>query len=108
MLRPISLLIALAVLPAGAFCAHAKPARCFTTDDGYYPCDFRVLDRDGSFEISAPGVPTYSLWIDRPGFAAGFVNLGGRNIGLPGMYVRRSDDPACWSNPETDTRICAW
>ena len=31
----------------------AKPARCFTTDDGYFPCDFKSLDRAGSFTISA-------------------------------------------------------
>lgn len=109
MFRPISLLMVLAVAAAaGTVSADAKPARCFTTDDGYYPCDFKSLDRDGSFEVSAPGLPTYTLWIDTPGFAAGFVNLGGRNVALPGMYVRRSDDAACWSNPETDTRICAW
>jgi hypothetical protein len=88
--------------------ADAKPARCFTTDDGYFACDFQALDRQGSFEISAPMKPTYSLWVDSPGFAAGFVNLGDRNIALPGMYVRQSDDPACWANPETSTKICAW
>ena len=93
---------------AGTVPATAKPARCFTTDDGYYDCNFRGLDRDGSFEISARGYPTYSLWIDRPGFAAGFVNLGGRNIALPGLYVRQRDDGACWANPETNTKICAW
>lgn len=97
-----------AVLVAGAFQASAKPARCFTTDDGYYPCDFKGLDRQGSFEISARGYPTYTLWIDSPGFAAGFVTLSGRSVALPGMYVRQGDDRACWSNPQTATRICAW
>jgi len=86
----------------------AKPASCFTTDDGHYDCDFQSLDRDGSFSISAPGYPTYSLWIDSPGFAAGFVELGGRNVSLPGLYERQDDDAACWGNPETDTRLCAW
>lgn len=88
--------------------AWAKPARCFTTDDGYYACNFRATDRLGSFEITAPGKPTYRLDVNEPGFAAGFVNLGGRNVFLPGQYVRGSDDPACWSNPETGTKICAW
>ena len=97
-----------ASLAAGAVPALAKPARCFTTDDGYYPCDFRGLDRQGSFEISARGYPTYTLWVDSPGFAAGFMNLSGRNVALPGMYVRQRDDGACWSNPETGTRLCAW
>ncbi len=70
--------------------------------------DFVATDRQGSFEISARGKPTYSLIVDQPGFASAFVNLGGRNVSLPGMYVRSSDDGACWNNPETSTRICAW
>lgn len=88
--------------------AEAKPARCFTTDDGHYDCDFRSLDPDGSFGISAPGYPTYSVWIDSPGVAAVFVELGGRNVSLPGFYERQRDDGACWANPETDTKLCAW
>ena len=88
--------------------AHAKPARCFTTDDGHYDCDFQALDEQGSFEIAAAGYPTYAVWIDQPGVAAGFVNFGGRNVALPGFYSRDADDPSCWANSETDTRICAW
>lgn len=107
--RPIITLCGLAVASlAMADAASAKPARCFTSDDGYYPCDFRGLDGQGSFSISAPMKPTYSLWVERPGFAAGFVDFGGRNISLPGMYVRQRDDTACWANPETSTKICAW
>lgn len=99
----------LLALAAATQPAAAKAARCFTTDDGYYNCTFTGLDRTGSFEIAARGYPTYMLYIDRPGFAAGFVSFeGGRNVSLPGMYVRQSDDPACWANPETSTRICAW
>ena len=71
---------------AGAFPAAAKPARCFTTDDGYYNCDFRGLDRDGSFEISARGYPTYSLWIDGP-------DENARRMGLkPLLSGERSED----------------
>ena len=94
--------IALSVAPA-----DAKPARCFATDDGYFDCEFRTTDSQGSFVIDGPDA-TYILNIDRPGFAYAFVNLGNRNISLPGMYVRQSDDPACWANPETNTKICAW
>lgn len=101
--------IAVATAVIFASPASAKPARCFTTDDGYYPCDFRGTDRSGSFEISAPGKPTFSLIVDRPGFASAFADFGtGRNVALPGMYVRERDQPACWSNPETVTKICAW
>lgn len=88
--------------------AQAKPARCFTTDDGYFACDFRGLDRAGSFRIQAPGYPTYTLEVDQPGFAYGFVSFGQRNVSLPGQYVRQRDDAACWANPETNTKICAW
>lgn len=88
--------------------AEAKPARCFTTDDGYYNCDFKGLDGSGSFRIKAGGYPTYTLEVDSPGFAYGYVEIGGRSISLPGQYVRSRDDGACWNNPETSTRICAW
>ena len=88
--------------------AFAKRARCFSTDDGYYACNFKSLGSDGSFETSASGYPTYTLQVDSPGFAYGFLNMGDRNVSLPGEYVRQSDDPACWANPETDTKICAW
>lgn len=88
--------------------AHAGQARCFTTDDGQFDCSFRTTDDAGSFQISAPGRPTYAVEIDRPGVAYGFVNLGARNIPLPGMYERQSDDPACWANADTGTKICAW
>lgn len=89
--------------------AQAKPARCFTTDDGYYPCDFRGLDSGGSFTIRANGYPAYTLEVYQPGFAYGFADFGkGRTVALPGQYVRSRDDSACWNNPATDTRICAW
>jgi hypothetical protein len=88
--------------------ASAKPARCFTTDDGYYSCDFRGLDRAGSFSISADGYPTYTIEVDQPGFAYGFADFGEGNVSLPGQYVRQRDDAACWGNPETSTKICAW
>ncbi|MBZ0215426.1 MAG: hypothetical protein K8F25_02635, partial [Fimbriimonadaceae bacterium] len=32
----------------------------------------------------------------------------GREIALPGYYMRQRQDPACWSNSETNTSICAW
>ena len=93
---------------AFALPAEAKPARCFTTDDGYFSCDFKGMDGSGSFRIRAKGYPTYTLEVDQPGFAYGYVNFGDRNIPLPGQYVRSRDDGACWNNPETSTRICAW
>lgn len=106
--------LALAILSGGAalvalaLAAEAKPARCFTTDDGYFACDFRGLDKAGSFAVSAPGYPGYTLEVNQPGFAYGFVTIGGRSIPLPGRYGRSRDDGACWVNPETNTKICAW
>ena len=87
--------------------AEAKPARCFTTDEGSFPCQFRATDRDGSFEISAQGKPTYILNMIEPGVASGFVKLGGRNIALPGRYLRSTNEPGCWVNDSTRAKICA-
>jgi hypothetical protein len=88
--------------------AHAKPAQCFTTDDGHYPCDFRGLDRAGSFVVKASGYPTITIEIESPGVAWAFANFGTRNVALPGPYFRAGDDRACWVNPDTGSRICAW
>ena len=101
--------LALAAATIGAIGgAEAKKARCFTTDDGYFSCNFTATDKAGSFEIGAAGYPSYQLQVDQPGFAFGYINLGNRWISLPGQYVRSNDDGACWNNPETSTRICAW
>ena len=99
---------ALGFVVLSALPASAKTARCFTTDDGYYGCAFRGLDGAGSFRISAPGRPTYTLEVDRAGFAFGYADYGSGNVALPGQYVRSRDDGACWNNPETSTKICAW
>lgn len=104
-LRPV--LLAAALLCLGQ-AAEAKPARCFSSDEGEYRCDFVATDRDGSFEISAPGKPTYILVMEAPGVASGFANYGDRNVFLPGRYRRSKADPACWINDSTNTRICAW
>lgn len=99
------------ILAAAAFCfatiAEAKPARCFTTDEGSYSCRFRATGRDGSFEISAPGKPTYILNMIEPGVASAYVTIGGRNISLPGRYLRSQTEPGCWVNDATRAKICA-
>ena len=90
--------------------ALAKSARCYNSDDGYYTCNFTAVEGDGSFVVRARGYPSYTLLIDRPGFAWGYANYGGggKNVSLPGMFVRQRDDGACWRNPEVDFEICAW
>jgi hypothetical protein len=88
--------------------ADARPARCFTTDEGSFRCDFRMTDRDGSFEISAPGKPSYVLTMDQKDAAFGFVNLGGRNTPLPGRYLRSKTERGCWVNDTTAAKICAY
>jgi len=102
-----------ASLTVAAFCllvdaVQARPARCFTTDDGEFNCEFRATARDGSFAISAPGKPTYLLNIVEPGVASGFVNFGPRNVPLPGQYLRSRSEPACWMNDSTGSKICTW
>ncbi len=89
--------------------AEAKSARCFTTDDGYYPCNFRTEDSSGSFTISAANKPTFTLWIESRGVASAIADFGtGRYVTLPGMYYRSKQDGACWVNSSTNTQICAW
>ena len=100
------------VLAAIASCllaeaAQARPARCFTDEDGSFPCDFRATDRNGSFQITARGKPTYLLNMIEPGVAAGFMNLGTRNIAMPGLYQRSRTEPGCWLNDATRMKICA-
>jgi hypothetical protein len=88
--------------------AWAKPARCFTTDDGHYPCDFRGLG-GGSFKITAPDKPGYQITIDAPGEAQASGDFGtGRWVPLPGPYFRSQQDGACWVSSATNTSICAW
>src|SRR3954454_2705920 len=77
------------------YAAEARPARCYTSDDGFYGCDF-VAGPQGGFTISAAGIPTVILNIDAPGVAFGFAELGGRNVPLPGRYHRSDADRACW------------
>ena len=108
-LRPIARVL---ILSATALCclpgaAEARRARCHTTDDGSFACEFRATGRDGSFEISAPGKPTYILNMIEPGIATGFVKIRARNIFLPGRYLRSRTEPECWVNDTTSTKICA-
>jgi hypothetical protein len=99
---------ALAALCVLANPASAGSARCFTTDDGSFPCRFRLTDRSGSFEITGSGKPRYLLNIVEPGIANGFVTLGGRSISLPGQYRRSTTERGCWVNDDTKTKICAF
>jgi hypothetical protein len=87
--------------------AEARVARCYTSDDDFYNCQF-VADRQGGFRISAPGKPTIILNVDEAGIAFGFANFGGRNVFLPGRYLRSKTDPACWVNDATRAKVCAW
>jgi hypothetical protein len=108
--RAFSAFAALAALALFSAPAEAKSARCFTTDDGEYDCDFVSTDTYGSFEITAPDKPKFSLVISEPGvgFLFGDYNDGGGNVALPGRYLRSDSDPACWVNEDTETQICAW
>ena len=102
------ILVVAAVFLAMIGAGDARPARCFTTDEGSFPCDFRVTGSDGSFQISAPGKPTYILTISEKDIAFGFVNLGGRNTPLPGRYLRSKTERGCWVNDTTSAKICAY
>lgn len=101
-----SLLVLGAILVPTAH-AQARPATCVTSDEGEFKCDFRPTAPNGSFEITAPGRPTYRLLVESPGIAFGFVTLGGKSVPLPGRYRPSGNDPGCWVNDSTSTRICA-
>jgi hypothetical protein len=94
---------------AALFCwvnvVEARPAQCWTSDEGKFKCEFRATDRKGSFKISAPGKPTYILNMTEPGVAQGFMNLGDQNVPLPGRYLR--SERGCWVSDKTKTKICA-
>ncbi|MGE3870508.1 MAG: hypothetical protein AB7F51_13475 [Pseudorhodoplanes sp.] len=101
-------LAALAVIGTASL-ASAKPASCFSSDEGHYECNFVATDNQGSFEASAPGYPTTLLNVESPGVAWVFKDFGGgKNTALPGPYYRAEDDRACWDNPDTGDRFCAW
>ena len=102
-----SVFLAAALLCAAIVSADARPARCFTTDDGNYACNFQSTGSDGSFEISARGKPTYSIEIESADVAFGFLKIGGRSTALPGRYKRDPADRACWVNDTTSAKICA-
>lgn len=106
--RVVSTVISAALAMASP--AMAKEARCFTTDDGEYPCHFQRLDEAGSFRISAPGKPTFELWIEAEGrgFVSATFKAGERAVPLPGTYSRTKKDRACWTSDATETEICAW
>lgn len=90
--------------------ASAKEARCFTTDDGNFPCNFVSIDGDGGFEITTPKKIMLRLAMDKPGETAyGFIGTPDSGFtALPGMYQRSAKDPGCWENNTTNTQICAW
>lgn len=104
-------LLAAGVAFAGLFTAiapaEAKSARCYSSRDGYYHCNFQALDGKGSFTTWARGYPTYTFVV-RDGFAKGVRTWRGRDSMMRGLYVRSRDDGACWQNPENRTKFCAW
>lgn len=106
-LVPVRASLVMVLISASACASDATQTRCSTTDDGEYPCTFNITDDKGSFEISAPGKPTYILNIEEAGVAYGFADFGDGTVPLPGRYLRSEDDRACWQNDATETEICA-
>lgn len=107
-------MIRVAIILAVFFCAWvpldatAKPARCFNSDDGTYPCDFQAFGGNGSFTVRAPGKPSYTLSIQSRGVADGYANYGSGNIFIPGPFYRSNRDRACWVSNATGFQICAY
>lgn len=100
--------LAAAILAVTAAAAEAKQARCYNTEDGTYACDFRQFGGDGSFTVSAPLKPSYTISMVRRGVADGFADYGNGNVFLPGPFLRSRSDRACWVSQETDFTVCAY
>jgi hypothetical protein len=103
-----------ALAAAGVVAVHEAQARpraatCFVTGVGNYPCTFIPVGGDGSFRITARGRDTYMLTLNGDDTAYAFVQIRGRgrNVALPGVYVRDEADRACWANAQPAFRICA-
>lgn len=107
MIRLLSVLI-LASAALGAHQAEAKQAKCYNSDDGNYACDFRQFGGDGSFTVSAPLKPTYTMSMVRRGVADGFADYGNGNIPIPGPFLRSRQDRACWVSDATQFQLCAY
>ncbi|XWN33297.1 MAG: hypothetical protein ROR55_09590 [Devosia sp.] len=88
--------------------AEAKKARCYNSDDGDYACTFTGFGGDGSFKVSAPAKPSYSLVMEGRGVANGFADYGSGNRALPGPFYRSDADRACWVSDATNFTICAY
>ena len=88
--------------------ADARQARCYNTVDGFYACDFQPFGGDGSFTVSAPTRPSYTISMIRRGVAAGFADYGNGNVALPGTFYRSDRDRACWVSDATDFAVCAY
>ncbi len=103
------LIIVAAALALTGQASGARPARCETSDDGRYACDFRPTDRNGSFRITASGKPTYTIDVDGRGLAqaSSVFSPGTRNVPLPGPYRSTRSEPGCWVSDATGTKICA-
>lgn len=86
--------------------AQAGEARCNTSDDGIYACEFEQFGGDGSFIVSAPMRPTYTLEIVDDGVGEVFGDFGSGNRFLPGPFFRSQDDPACWVSEATGFALC--
>ena len=99
--KPLLLLAATGAVLLMTSAVQAKPARCFTSDDGTYPCDFRSTDSDGSFEIRAPGklfgnISTPSLVIHE-----GVVFEGQCSMGSDAQRADKDRKVAHLERPET-------
>jgi len=100
----------LAVLALAALPSHvrADAARCYNSDDGAGPCQFRQFGGNGSFTVHGANVPADTIAIVRRSVANGFAHYGGGDVALPGTCHRSREDRACWVSDVTGFAICAY
>jgi hypothetical protein len=96
------------LLSLAAGTAQARPADCTVSGGNTYLCEFTPQGGDGSFTITARGKDTYILQMNGDNTAFGFVRVrgAGRNVALPGTFIRNPSDTSCWVNDATQVSIC--
>ena len=104
----LALPLAAALCLIAAAPAIAAEARCYNSDDGDYDCRFSQFGGDGSFVVSAPMRPTYTLEMLSDGVASAFGDFGSGNRFLPGPFLRSRTDPACWISEATGFALCVY
>lgn len=107
-----ALLVGGFALMAGSDTVHAKQARCFTAETGFYSCQFEGLKGDfspGSFSFASNENGSGMMQIVEPGVGQLFFYdpVSGRSFDV-GIYDRDKQDGACWVGRQAGNKFCVY